>query len=73
LVKLVLPVAKQLELEQGNLALLGGILNHYEPIRTQLIEKLGAHLPKLQIIKPQNDSVTGAVLIALERYKQQGL
>lgn len=69
LVNLVLPTAEILNLKEGNLALLGGILTHYIPIKEMLIQKLSMVLPTLKIITPLNDSVTGAAKIALNRYK----
>lgn len=68
LVKLVLPTAKILNLRDGNLALLGGILTHYEPIKVMLIHKLSVLLPTLKIVSPKYDSATGAAMVALERY-----
>lgn len=69
LVNLVLPVARILSLEDGQLSFLGGILTHYEPIRAQVIQKLSTKLPAIHIVEPKNDSVTGATLIALDRFK----
>lgn len=68
--KLVMAVAKELHLEEGSLALLGGILKHYKPIREGVIQKLHKELPKLQIMEAKHESVTGAALIALNHYKE---
>lgn len=68
LVKLVLPVAKMVAMEEGKLALMGGILTHYEPIKTMVIERLAVELPNLNITKPRYDSATGAAIIARHHY-----
>ena len=68
LVKLVLPVAKKLTLEEGKLSLLGGILTHYGPIKNMVIERLANELPALQIVEPMYDSATGAAIIARHHY-----
>ena len=68
LVKLVLPVAKTLVMEEGKIALLGGILTHYEPIKTMVVERLAVELPNLNITLPMYDSATGAAIIARHHY-----
>lgn len=65
---LVNTTVQVLNLYEGNLALLGGILTHYEPMRELLISKLSMTIPDLKIVSPKFDSATGAALIALERY-----
>lgn len=73
LVKLVYPVAKILAMEDGKIALLGGILTHYEPIRTMVVKRLAVELPTLTITKPMYDSATGAAIIARNHYiNEQG-
>ena len=65
---LVNTTVQVLHLKEGNLALLGGILTHYEPLRDLLISKLSKNIPTLKIVSPLHDSATGAALIALKRY-----
>lgn len=69
LVKLAIAVAKELCLEEGSLALLGGILKYYEPIKEGVVKRLQEELPKLHIIEAKHESVTGAALIAWNQYK----
>lgn len=66
LVKLVIPVANELKLEQSEIVLMGGILSHYKIIRENVENGLYKILPKLNIVNGKYDSVTGASLIALE-------
>lgn len=72
LVQLVLPVARELGLEQRELALTGGILKHYKEIREYVIDQLSESLPKLHITQARYDSVTGVTLLALELIKKEG-
>lgn len=67
LVKLVIPVSHELQLEQGEIALMGGILTHYTVIREKVEYQLHNALPKLKVIEAKSDCVTGAALIALEK------
>jgi len=71
LVKLVLPVAKKLTLKEGKIALLGGILTHYEPIKNMVVERLANELPDLKIVEPMYDSATGAAIIARHHYLKE--
>ncbi|WP_242657988.1 N-acetylglucosamine kinase [Lachnoclostridium phytofermentans] len=71
LVRLVIPVAKMLTLEQGKMALLGGILTHYEPIKNMVVKKLADELPALNIVEPMYDSATGAAIIARHNYLKE--
>lgn len=70
LTELVPPVAQKLRLEQGILAVTGGILTHYSYIREQVTNRLKQKLPKLQIIEPRYDNVTGVTLMALELWRK---
>jgi N-acetylglucosamine kinase-like BadF-type ATPase len=70
LVKLVIPVAHELNLNEGELALTGGILTHYKAIREKVVCQLLQKLPKLKIKEAMYDSVTGAALMALEQVKK---
>lgn len=73
LVKLVIPVAQELNLEQSELALTGGILTHYKTIREKVVCQLLQKLPKLKIKEAMYDSVTGAALMALEQVKKRSV
>lgn len=71
LVKLVLPVANLLSLENGELAFLGGILEHYEPITHRVTALLTKEFPELHIVKPKGDSAIGAALLAKEKVEMR--
>lgn len=71
LVKLVLPVARQLELEGGEIAFTGGVLLHCGEIRREVEYRLSGELPELKIVKARYDSVAGAVFIALEESRRR--
>jgi N-acetylglucosamine kinase-like BadF-type ATPase len=73
LVKLVLPVAKQLRLEQGEIALSGGILLHCREIRQEVEQELFRELPKLKIVEARYDSASGAAFIALKESRKRGI
>jgi N-acetylglucosamine kinase-like BadF-type ATPase len=66
LVKLVIPVSNELNLEQSEIALMGGILTHYKVLREKVEIRLHKVLPKFKVIDAKNDSAAGASLIALE-------
>lgn len=68
LVKLVLPVVETLGLENGNIALLGGVLTNYEMIKNKVVTALSNRLPSLHIVSPVSDSATGAALYARNKY-----
>lgn len=70
LVNLIPPVARKLDLEGGELGLSGGILNHFPPIRKEVIKRIKLLLPELKIIETKKDHVTGAALFALEMAKK---
>ena len=70
LTSLVVTTAKELELKEGDLAFGGGILNHYTPIREQVMVNLGYEMPDLKLKEAVADSVTGATLMALESAKK---
>jgi N-acetylglucosamine kinase-like BadF-type ATPase len=73
LVKLVLPVAKQLQLEQGEIALSGGILHHCMEIRQRVEQGLTRELPKFKIVEARYDSASGAAFIALKESRKRGI
>jgi N-acetylglucosamine kinase-like BadF-type ATPase len=66
LVKLVLPVARNLQLEHGEIAFAGGILLHCREIRERVERRLLEELPDLKMTEARYDSVAGAAYIALE-------
>lgn len=65
LASLVVTVVRELHIEGGEIALLGGILRNYEELRNMVIVILQKELPELKIVEARNDSATGAALIAL--------
>lgn len=71
LVKLVITVSNNLNLEQGEIVLMGGILTHYKGIRENVEIRLHKILPELKVIDGKYDSATGAALIALEELKKR--
>lgn len=71
LVKLVIPVSKELKLEHSEIVLMGGILTHYKVIREYVENGLHKILPKLNIVNGKYDSVTGATLIAIDEVKKR--
>lgn len=71
LVRLVLPVARELGLEEGELALSGGFLIHNEYLRGKVIDKLKQSLPELSVHMAIHDNVTGVTLMALELFKKR--
>lgn len=71
LVKLVLPVAKKLRLEQGELALSGSILLHCRELRQEVEQELTKELPELVLAEPRQDSASGAALIALKESRNR--
>ena len=73
LVKLVIPVVRELKLAESELALTGGILTHYNEIRENVVRQLLQKVPKLRIKEAMYDSVTGAALIAMEQMKKREL
>lgn len=71
LVKLVLPVARNLQLEQGEIAFFGGILLHCREIRERVEQRLLQELPGLGIVEARYDSAAGAAFIALEENRKR--
>lgn len=70
LTSLVVVVAKELNLEKGDLAFGGGILKHYKPIYNKVKINLGRKMPYLKLKEALADSVTGATLMALDKAKK---
>jgi N-acetylglucosamine kinase-like BadF-type ATPase len=73
LVMLVIPVAKQLQLEQGEIALSGGILLQCKEIRQEVEQVLYRELPELKIVEARYDSASGAAFIALRENRKRGI
>ncbi|MBD2867035.1 BadF/BadG/BcrA/BcrD ATPase family protein [Paenibacillus arenilitoris] len=67
LYELVVPVAEKLSLQDGELALTGGVLTGNADVRASLVALLGRRYPRLNCIAPRRDAAFGAVLIALEK------
>ncbi|QUI22318.1 ATPase [Vallitalea pronyensis] len=70
LTDLVAGVVKELHMDQSDLVLMGGILQHYELIRHQVITNIKHSMPELKLQKAVSDSVTGAALMALDDAKK---
>lgn len=66
LAALVRPVVETLGLEQGRLALMGGVLTRCTPIRAELEARLAARYPKLTCQPPEQDAAAGAALLAFQ-------
>lgn len=71
LLKLVIPVAETLSLQEGSLAMTGSVLLKNGFVRTKFQEKLRARYPKMECITPKSDASTGAALMALERMRSK--
>lgn len=71
LVKLVIPVVKELHLEQSEIVFAGGILTHYKEIQKEVENLLKEQFPFLTVIKEKQGKALGAVLIALEENKKR--
>lgn len=65
LAELVRAVAQPLALTQGELALLGGLLEHETILRHLFIEEMGRLLPGMRCIAPKHPASVGAVMMAL--------
>lgn len=63
---LVTATAKQLELTNGKVALLGGLLTHDKHLRAALTADLAQKAPELRCVEPQQDAAAGAAMLALE-------
>lgn len=63
---LVTAAARRLELETGEVALLGGLLTHGGHLRASLLESLAREAPGLRQTEPRQDAAAGAALMALE-------
>lgn len=64
LTELVSAVAKQLQLTQCELAMLGGLLEHDTILRRFFIQELGRLLPGITCIAPKHPASVGAVMMA---------
>ncbi|QAY66996.1 N-acetylglucosamine kinase [Paenibacillus protaetiae] len=71
LFELVVPVAKRLSLQSGQLALAGGILVHHAAVRERLLELLRQQYPDLQCVMAKQDASCGAAMMALRRLEAE--
>lgn len=62
-------VTGRLELQDGELALLGSVLTRNRHVRERFIEAMSRLQPGLSCIEPKRDASYGAVLLALEKLK----
>ncbi|MBQ4609696.1 MAG: ATPase [Clostridia bacterium] len=58
---------KNLGLEEGELALTGSVLAHYEVIREQVKAILAEDFPQMRIISPRGSAAEGAVRLAMQK------
>lgn len=72
LAELVSAVAKTLALTQGELAMLGGLLEHETILRCLFIEEVGRLLPGMTCITPRHPASVGAVMMALSMLNSAG-
>ncbi|KKC48510.1 ATPase [Paenibacillus sp. D9] len=66
LASLVPAVATALGMEDGELALLGSVLERSSYVREAFRSELSVRLPRLRCVEPKRDAAYGAVLLALE-------
>lgn len=66
LAQLAAAVARELELTGGELALMGGLLEHETPFRRRFTEEIQACLPGMRCVRPRNSPAAGAVMLAQE-------
>jgi N-acetylglucosamine kinase-like BadF-type ATPase len=71
LAELVGPVADVLEMREGDLALLGGVLTHNTYVREAFQETLRTRYPHIRCIPPKRDAAYGAVLAALHQWERR--
>lgn len=62
-------VAKKLFMEEGEAALLGGLLTHDTFLRRETVRWLEGNLPGLRPVEPAMDAASGAALMALDMLK----
>ena len=66
LVTLVTSAFKKAGLQEGEVALIGSIFNHFTIIKTQVEEMLKEQLPSVKIVAPHHTPAQGAALLAKE-------
>lgn len=64
--ELVLAAARRLDMRQGDVALLGGLLTRSVRLREVLISYLDVRAPGLRCVEPRQDAASGAAMLALE-------
>lgn len=62
---LVTAAAERLGLETGEIALLGGLLDHDERLREAFMADLARKAPGLRCVEPRQDAAAGAAMMAL--------
>lgn len=67
LARLVVPVAAKLELDEGPLALAGGVLTHHDAVRGELEQSLQRRYPNMSCYYAKQDAMHGAVSMAIHR------
>ncbi|MBR6027487.1 MAG: ATPase [Clostridia bacterium] len=63
--ELALTFFQRAELTRGELALTGGVLTHYAPIRERVESLVKAELPDVAVTQPRHSAARGAALMAL--------
>ena len=69
LVELVVLVAKRLNIESGEIAMLGGLLENDTFLRKRLIETVEETCPEFVCVKPRQNAAMGAVMMAKNYYE----
>lgn len=69
--ELVLAAAKRLDIETGEVALLGGLLTGDGRLREALSTWLAERAPGLRCVPPRQDAAAGAAMLALELAEKQ--
>lgn len=63
---LVGAVARQLGIEAGKVAMLGGLLEHDTKLRETFVAEMGRQYPALTCTEPEQDAAAGALMLAKE-------
>lgn len=68
---LVVPVANQLQLRSGSLALCGGLLQKNTVLQNLVRKKLKDKLPLMECVEPSKDAAYGAIIYAMRRLSEK--
>ena len=71
LTALVTATADRLGLEQGEVAMLGGLLTHDKHLRAAFIAGLAEKAPGLRCVEPRQDAAAGAAMLALDLLREE--